>query len=166
MVVYSHMCTLLVVFSVNPHPIYYPKQPADVIYFNGSTIEFTCDVSCEQDCQTLVYYKSGSKSFYLVHDNLYGVPLKYQLDDSEYPPKFTLKFTGANADNSGSYQCLTRAWPMNNVWPKFYIVSKEIKFQMAGMRTYVHNFSCTMCLMIIDYECTYSYNYIAVVVKI
>lgn len=112
-------------YSVHPHPIYYPSEPADVIYFSGDTIEFTCDVFCERHCESLIYY---NKSSFLLDSNIYNVPFNYELDISGHPAKrTTLKITNANASTTGSYQCLTK------VWKKSYVFSKEINFRMTGM---------------------------------
>lgn len=119
----------LVTYSVQPHSIYYPNEPADVIYFSGSTIEFTCDVFCERSCESLLLY---NKSFPLIHHNIFRVPLEYQLYNSGRPAKVTLKIINATASSAGSYQCLTEAW--NNT----YIVNKESRFRMAGMCTRNH----------------------------
>ena len=121
------MYAFLVEYNVQPHSIYYPNEPADVIYFSGSTIEFTCDVFCERNCESLLFY---NKLFLLTHRNIFGAPLEYKLYNSGYPAKVTLKITNATASSAGSYQCLTEAW--NNT----YIVNKESKFQMAGMCTH------------------------------
>ena len=126
--VIKYCVCFLVKYSVQPHSIYYPNGPADVIYFSGSTIEFTCDVFCEHSCQSLLFY---NKLFPLTHgnilDSIFGIPLEYQLYNSGHPAKATLKIINATASSAGSYQCLTEAW--NNT----YIANKERRFQMAGM---------------------------------
>jgi len=106
-------------YNVQPHPIYYPSEPADVTYFSGDTIEFTCDVFCEQSCESQIYY---NKSSFLLPFNLNN---NYELHI--LAKRTTLKITNANAGSSGSYQCLTK------VWENSYVFSKEINFYMTGM---------------------------------
>ena len=110
-------------YNVQPHSIYYPSEPADVIYFSGSTIEFTCDVFCQRNCQTRLFYNN---SFLLLSNNIFNAPLKYELNNSGHS-KVTLTITNATASSAGSYQCLTEAWKNT------YIVNKEVTFRMAGM---------------------------------
>ena len=124
------MYAFLVRYNVQPRSIYYPNEPADVIYFSGSSIEFTCDVFCERDCESLLFYNN---SFLLIRGNIYGAPLEYKIYNSGHPAKVTLKISNATASSAGSYQCLTEAWRNT------YVVNKESKFQMAGMCTYTHS---------------------------
>ena len=123
-------CVLLVTYNVQPHPLHYSNEAMDIIYFNGSTIDFTCDVVCEHECETLIYY---NKSFLLTHNNLFNVPLDiYKLSGVKYPEKLALKIVNATAKSIGSYLCVTEAW--NGI----YIINKEINFKMAGMCVCMH----------------------------
>ena len=120
------LCSLLDWYDVQPHSIYYPSEPADVIYFGGSTIEFTCDVFCQRNCQTRLLYNNSNGSFLLLRGNIFDAPLKFELNYFEHS-KVTLRITNATASSAGSYQCLTEAWKNT------YIVNKEATFRMAGM---------------------------------
>ena len=89
-------------------------------------IEFSCDVFCEQNCESLISY---SDIFFLLDGNIYGVPFDYNMkvNKSEYWHNLILNIIKANATSVESYQRLTKAW--NTV----YIVNKIINFHMAGI---------------------------------
>lgn len=124
---YLFVYILLVGYSVQPHPIYYADEPADVTYFEGSTIEFSCDVFCEHNCESLIFY---NRSFLLLDGNIFGAPFDYKLYRYDSSAKLTLKVTNAGASSTGSYQCLTKAWRDT------YIANKEINFHMTGSYVY------------------------------
>ena len=131
------MHIVLVHYSVQPYPIYYPDETADVIYFDGSTIEFTCKYFCEHDCDSQVYYKTRDKSFCLVDENLCEAPFDFNITyHPGYPANVTVKITNANVSSAGSYQCLTPAWHTT------YVINKETNFQMAGK----HSCTCSRVL--------------------
>ena len=132
--------TLLVSYNVHPHSIYYSNEPVDVIYFKGSTIEFTCDVFCQHHdgCESRIFYNN---SLILGQHNLYGDLLKYTWHKSEHSAKVVIKIT--DATGTGSYQCLTAVW--RDRGRDAYIVSKEANFRMAGAQ---HVFIKLLCCLI------------------
>ena len=121
-----YICSLVDDYKVQPHSVYYANEQTDIIFFNGNTIEFSCDVFCKHNCESLIFYNNSS---FLLDGNIYGVPFDYnvKVHKSEDLQNLTLKVIKANATSVGSYQCLTE------VWNAAYIVNKKINFHMAGI---------------------------------
>ena len=92
----------------------------DTTYFNNSTVRLECDTTCKQDCDIRIRYNQSS---YLVHGNLYKIPMRFEILNSA--GKQTLEITNANINSSGSYQCVMKVW-------RGYIVGKEIHLKMTG----------------------------------
>lgn len=118
-------------YNVQPRSVYYADvQAEDIIYFNGSTIEFSCNIFCEHKCESLIIYNNASILWPYGYDD---VPFDYKVNvyKSKYSRNHTLKIIKANATSAGSYLCLAEVW--NNT----YIVNKEIYFHMAGNCTYI-----------------------------
>lgn len=118
-------------YEVQPHSVYYANEQTDIIYFNGSTIEFSCDVICKHNCEILILYNDTS---FLFDNGFFSIPFDYTVKEykSESSQKHTLRIIEANATSVGSYQCLTK------VWNATYIVNKEIHFHMAGMYAWLY----------------------------
>ena len=111
-------------YGVHSHPVYFQNQTMqDITYFNGNTIRLECNTTCKKDCDIRIRY---NRSSYLVHDNLYQVPISFEiLDSKNHVGKQILTITNASINSNGIYQCVIKVWGG-------YIVGKEIHLQMTG----------------------------------